>query len=107
MGKSNLDLTEARREAWIEAVAIDPNNVPAHVGLTRINLLEGKADDAKANIMAAAAGDPQNARVQFWLGKVLEAPGTIDEVEVRGPRTRRRSSSRPRTTSPTWRCRST
>ena len=59
-------------------MAIDPNNVPAHVGLTRINLLEGKPEDAKANIkaVAQAAADPQNdARSSSGSASVLEAPG--------------------------------
>ena len=62
------------RKALEAALTIDAKNVGAMVGLVRIDLLEGRADDAQRYATSAVAAGEKNATVHFWNGKVLEDP---------------------------------
>jgi tetratricopeptide (TPR) repeat protein len=70
---ATLTLTDARR-ALEQALVLDPRHVGALIGLTRINLLEGRAGDAQKTIAAALAVGDKDALVHYWNGKVLEDP---------------------------------
>jgi tetratricopeptide (TPR) repeat protein len=77
-GKANL--VEARRELE-KAIQLQPGaeSIPALVGLTRINLAEGKVMEARATIEKAVKLDEKSAVAQLWLGRVL-ADNSINEI---------------------------
>jgi predicted Zn finger-like uncharacterized protein len=78
-GKSNVNLTEARR-ALDQAVRIDPANVRAYLGLARIDLLEAKPNDARAAVDEALKIDAKDAQAHYWHGKVLEDPAVAEDA---------------------------
>src|SRR5262249_61531262 len=68
---ASASLVDARK-ALEAALQIDPKHVSALVGLVRINLLEGRAADARdVSKKALDAGDHVSS-VRYWTGKVLE-----------------------------------
>lgn len=70
---ANLSLAEARR-ALEATLAVDPRQVRALVGLTRVNLAEKKPAEARKAIDAALAIAERDPSVHYWRGKVLEVP---------------------------------
>lgn len=68
------------REAYRQALELDPANLDARVNLGRLLLLEGDLAAAETQLRLAVAGEPPNATAWFNLGVVLEARGASDEA---------------------------
>src|SRR5262249_38742562 len=74
---ASASLVDARK-ALEAALQIDPKHVGALVGLVRINLLEGRAADARDVAKKALDAGDRASSVHYWTGKVLEDPAVND-----------------------------
>lgn len=76
---ATASLVDARK-ALEAALQIEPKHVGALVGLVRINLIEGRAADAREIAAKASDAGERVSSVHYWTGKVLEDP-TINDLD--------------------------
>jgi tetratricopeptide (TPR) repeat protein len=80
------------RERYRKAITISKADIPAHVGLAKVELKDGKVQVARDLITKALAADANNAEVQLLAaeldivdGKLPDAGGKIEKLEARKP----------------------
>lgn len=71
-GGGTYDLDKAT-EAFRLAVQLEPTVLWGHYQLARIYFVQGKFDEARAEIQAELAGNPANLRALYELGLIEEA----------------------------------
>jgi len=63
------------REALLASKAADPKYIRADLNLVRLDVAEGKWDDAKARLKSVLATEPENPTARQWLGDVEATRG--------------------------------
>lgn len=68
------------RAAFEAANKLDPSYAQADMSLAKLDVLEGKFDDAAAKLNSVLSRDPHNSTARLWLGEVEYARGHVDEA---------------------------
>jgi cytochrome c-type biogenesis protein CcmH/NrfG len=71
---------EAAQSLFREVLESDPSDAKARMGLAVSYLTEGRTDEARAEIDAAIAGDPDYVRAYIARGKLDLEAGKVDEA---------------------------
>jgi tetratricopeptide (TPR) repeat protein len=75
--------TDEAKRYWDAAIALNPNNVTALVGLGDVHKLAGRFDDAQRYYEKAIAVEPENAHAELNYGEYLLARATTEVAEER------------------------
>lgn len=70
------------RASYEQALAGNPNLLPAVQGLAGLDILDGKPGQARARLQALADAQPRDARTQLALAEVLDRIGTPPEAVI-------------------------
>jgi Flp pilus assembly protein TadD len=70
------------RTLWTHALAVDPQNDTAHIGLCDLDLRENRMDDAILHARSALEIRPDSADAHSRLGVALSATGQNEEASI-------------------------
>lgn len=76
---NDLDSAEAAFKSCLEVM---PKHTMSTLGLAEVAFRQGKQDESRALIRAAAAADPGSAYAQASLGRLLASEGNYSEAEA-------------------------